>query len=548
MNYLDLAVQILPGADGRFDVRVASDEGEGKSDMALPFTLADLVGVVHGVHPDIPPLSNNVAAASSPPPPPAIAPPEMAASLGYKLFDALFQGETRDILNRTESRASNSDQTGVRIRLTMDLRDLGVCEAAALPWELMCRADGSPLAISSNTALVRAIDTPLPTTPRPLSGALRILALRSNPQGTPQLDLQQEVDAVEVSWAKLPGVEVDFVKPTQSAILDALAQENYHIIHYMGHGGFDPASVGGRLLLENDDGSLRRVEAETFAQWVADSPLRLVFLNACETGRTPGRSEIPPFAGVATALIRAGIPAVVGNQFSVTDSGAITFARTFYARIVECCPVDTAVALSRKAIYDETMPVQWATPVLYMRCRDGDLFPRASAAPTAPESLPGAMASTSAPVPAMPPQEPLRPMSDSSNRSISIGGAVSGSVIQTGNQNITTLTTTTLPPAESVDMNAVIQQLRAMIDRLQMEPKQQLVAKNALDEAEMEVKSPQPDKDNVGEALTRAVGTLSKANDVAAQLAKLAPVVVLAAAWVGVNIAPKLLALVGMTL
>ena len=74
-------------------------------------------------------------------------------------------------------------------------------------------------------------------------------------------------------------------------------------------------------------------------------------------------------------------------------------------------------------------------------------------------------------------------MSDSSNRSVSIGGAVSGSVIQTGNQNVATLTTTTLPPAESVDMNAVIQQLRAMIDQLQMEPKQQLVAKNALDEA-----------------------------------------------------------------
>jgi len=399
MNYLDLAVQILPGVDGRFDVRVASDEGEGKSHMTLPFTLADLVGVVYGVHPYIPSPPDNAVAAGNPPPPPTIAPPEMAISLGFKLFDALFQGEARDILNRTESRARSSDQTGVRVRLTMDLRDLGVCEAAALPWELMCRADGSPLAISSNTALVRAVDTPLPTTPRPLSGALRVLGLRSNPPGTPQLDLQQEVDAVEVSWAKLPGIEVDFVKPTQSAILDALAAKEYHVIHYMGHGGFDPASIGGRLLLENDDGSLRRVEAETFAQWVADSPLRLVFLNACETGRTPGRAEIPPFAGVAAALIRAGVPAVVGNQFSVSDNGAITFAKTFYARIVQGCPVDAAAALARKAIYDETMPVQWATPVLYMRSHDGDLFPRVSAAPAAPEPGPSAKAPISAPPP-----------------------------------------------------------------------------------------------------------------------------------------------------
>jgi hypothetical protein len=547
MNYLDLAVQILPGVDGRFDVRVASDEGEGKSHMTLPFTLADLVGVVYGVHPYIPSPPDNAVAAGNPPPQPTIAPPEMAISLGFKLFDALFQGEARDILNRTESRASSSDQTGVRVRLTMDLRDLGVCEAAALPWELMCRADGSPLAISSNTALVRAIDTPLPTTPRPLSGALRILGLRSNPPGTPQLNLQQEVDAVGVSWAKLPGMEVDFVKPTQSAILDALAAKEYHVIHYMGHGGFDPASIGGRLMLENDDGSLRRVEAETFAQWVADSPLRLVFLNACETGRTPGRAEIPPFAGVAAALIRAGVPAVVGNQFSVSDNGAITFAKTFYARIIQGCPVDAAAALARKAIYDETMPVQWATPVLYMRSHDGDLFPRVSAAPAAPEPGPSAKAPISAPPPTLPPSEPVRPMSDSSNRSISIGGAVSGSVVQTGDHNITTLTTTTLPPPESVDMNAVVQQLRAMIGQLQLEPKQQLIAKNALDEAELEVKSPQPDKDSLGESLTRAVGVLSKANDVAAQLSKLAPIVVQAAAWLGPH-AATLLSLVGLTL
>jgi len=96
-------------------------------------------------------------------------------------------------------------------------------------------------------------------------------------------------------------------------------------------------------------------------------------------------------------------------------------------------------------------------------------------------------------------------------------------------------------------MNAVVQQLRAMIGQLQLEPKQQLIAKNALDEAELEVKSPQPDKASLGESLTRAVGVLSKANDVAAQLSKLAPVVVQAAAWLGPH-AATLLSLVGLTL
>ena len=536
MNYLDLAVQVSPAGDGRLDVRVASDEGEGKSQMVLPFGLQDLVGVVHGVNPYVPP---GQPAPPTPPAPPPPAPPEAAIRLGRQLFDALFQGEGRDILSRTESRARNEGDGGVRVRLTMDLRDLGVCEAAALPWEMMCREDGSPLAISTGTALVRAIDTPRPAAPRPLVGPLRILALKSNPQGTVQLDLQKEVDAVSASWAELPGVEVDFVAPTQAAILDALARAEHHVIHYMGHGGFDPASTGGRLLLENDDGSLRRVEAETFAQWVADSPLRLVFLNACETGRTPGRAEVPPFAGVAAALIRAGVPAVIGNQFSVSDNGAITFAKTFYARIVQGHPVDEAATLARKAIYDDSMPLQWATPVLYMRCHDGDLFPRAAAA--------DAPAAAAAPTPPGP--EPVRAMSGAGNRSISIGGSVSGSVVQTGDHNVTTLTTTSLPPPESVDMAEVMRELRALAAQMQMpDPRQGRRVSNALDEVEDEVSSPTPNKADAADALGRAVTVMKEAGDFAGQVAVLAPLVLKAGAWLGANLAGPLLGLVGLAI
>jgi hypothetical protein len=527
MNYLELAVQILPGADGRFDVRVASDEGEGNSQMALPFTLNDLVGVVYGVTPS---------------PQPVAAPPQTAIDLGSKLFEALFQGEGRDVLSSTESRAQSCDDTGVRIRLTMDLAAPRVCEAAALPWELMCRSDGMPLATSPKTVLVRAVDTPMPTTPRPLSGALRVMVIQSNPLGTAQLDLQAEIDAIKASWAKLPGIEVEYVKPTGSEIQGALAAQDYHVIHYLGHGGFDPESIGAVLFLENDDGTRRQVDAKMFAAWLKGSPLRLVFLNACHSGQTLDHAQVPPFAGIATALIREGVPAVVGNQFAVSDTGAIAFAKTFYERIVQGCAVDTAAALARLAIYDDIkMPVEWAIPVLYMRSRDGDLFPRASDSVVTPQ--PAATAQPATP----PTPEPVRPMSDSSNRSISIGGAVSGSVVQTGDHNVTTLTTTTLPPPESVDMNAVMQQLRAIMEQMQLDPTQHLIAKGALDTAEQLVKQPQPNKAAIGnfltsavdvlskanDAATQTVGMLSKANDATDQISKLKDAVVKAASWLG---------------
>ncbi|MBL4788792.1 MAG: PASTA domain-containing protein, partial [Kordiimonadaceae bacterium] len=82
-----------------------------------------------------------------------------------------------------------------------------------------------------------------------------------------------------------------------------------------------------------------------------------------------------PFAGVATAMIMAGIPAVVAMQFPITDKAAVSFAGTFYPRIVSGYPVDAAVAEGRKAIkLADPSTMEWATPVLFMRSPDGVLF------------------------------------------------------------------------------------------------------------------------------------------------------------------------------
>src|SRR6185503_16705930 len=78
-------------------------------------------------------------------------------------------------------------------------------------------------------------------------------------------------------------------------------------------------------------------------------------------------------AGVATNLVRLGIPAVVAMQFEISDEAAITFSSEFYAALVDGLPVDAAVAEARKAMY-ATSDVEWATPVLYMRSSNGVLF------------------------------------------------------------------------------------------------------------------------------------------------------------------------------
>ncbi len=383
-NYLDVTIVITPAGDGLYNVRADSTEGQASATLKLPFGLADLRDAVFGVAETVRGIGT-VTADGNP------APRRSAADYGADLFTALFQGEVGNRLVAAMSRANYLPDTGVRIRLSMDLRAPGMAEVASLPWELMCRPGERAFAVSNKTALVRGLDTAQPITPLPFVAPLRILVLMSNPAGTDALKLDEELARIKTSWAKLPGVMVDYVRPVRQRILDQLSLHDYHVLHYMGHGDFE-ADNGGVLLMETEAGAPDPITADELAMMLDNEPLRLVFLNACKTGTTGMTAH--PYAGVATALIRERIPAVVAMQFPISDSAAITFAETFYKRIASGEPVDVAVCEGRKAIYSAARP-EWATPVLYMRSADGNLF----AAATAPAA---AAAPVAAPVPAAP--------------------------------------------------------------------------------------------------------------------------------------------------
>ena len=110
-----------------------------------------------------------------------------------------------------------------------------------------------------------------------------------------------------------------------------LRQGQYHIFHFVGHGGFDKQAEDGILILEDQEERGRRVSAQFLGTLLHDHrPLRLAILNACEGGRA---SRVDPFAGTAQSLVQQGIPAVIAMQFEVTDDAAICFTREFYAAI-----------------------------------------------------------------------------------------------------------------------------------------------------------------------------------------------------------------------
>jgi len=135
----------------------------------------------------------------------------------------------------------------------------------------------------------------------------------------------------------------------------------------------------------------------------------------------------------------------------------------------------------------------------------------------------------------------------SSNNSVHIGGSVSGGAIVTGNQNTVSVQVqqATLPEPETVDIKAELVALKAALSQLASEDQRKI--NNALEDAEIELEKPEPDKDEVGQALTRALNYAEKANGFAEVIDNLRPHVEAAAGWLGKH-GYKLLPLVGLAL
>jgi CHAT domain-containing protein len=202
----------------------------------------------------------------------------------------------------------------------------------------------------------------------------------SKPSDYPLLNVEHEKSKIRDALKDLAGagrIQLEFLESANLAALgDSLRKQNGHIFHYIGHLGFDFGSKESVLILEDDNGHSKPVGVHPVGTVLHDCrSLRLAVFNASE-GRT---SQV--LAGLASRVVRQGLPAVVGMQLEMTDKPAIVFLREFYESIARGLPVDAALADARKATYFAADGIEWGTPVLYMHSRDGVLFTMAAAPP-----------------------------------------------------------------------------------------------------------------------------------------------------------------------
>jgi hypothetical protein len=374
MEYLDFVVQLDVGRQpGTYVARVIhSPAGEGEETFQVPLDFSELARLAEGVAREVnrsreirPRHAENAEAG--------------LLKAGDLLFREIFSESIRSRLADSLGQLRNREGWGLRLKIQMGLADPEVARLHALPWEYLYDAESRAfLALGRNLSLVRYVHASVPGDRPPLPPPLQILAVVSEPAGVPSLDLARECEGLRRAWQESTAAEVSILRgATLDRIREQLLTRRFHVLHFMGHGGFDPASGEGTLLLEDESGRPAPVTGSCLADQLRDcTSLRLVFLNACHTAR----ASVPgPFAGVSTALLQAGVPAVVAMQFPITDTAALAFGETVYRRLAAGDSVDAAVAEGRLAIRRrQPKSPEWGTPVLFLRSAKGQLIRAAS--------------------------------------------------------------------------------------------------------------------------------------------------------------------------
>lgn len=360
MQYLDFVVSIERDGVGAYRKRVLeSPAGQGSDPFEPPFQLDDLPALLDKLGPDV--RSGRVS-----------------RETGGALHRALFSGQVGTLYSESRGRAEGTGH-GLRIKIRFNPGASGMSWVPVLPWELIFRPDTEEfLGSDLMSPIVRYLEVPRTSELPAFQAPLRILVALASPQGTQALNLDEERRRLEKALGGRPGeIDLDFLEHTTlDGLRTQLRSRSFHVLHFMGHGGWNPQTGEGSLLLETPGGSRDLVSGSLLADSIKGTSMPvLVVLNSCGTARSSMVEGASPFGGVAAALVRKGVPAVVAMQFTVTDKAAIPFASELYARIAAGDPVDSAVTEGRLAIRGALRDsMEWATPVLFMRCPDGRLF------------------------------------------------------------------------------------------------------------------------------------------------------------------------------
>lgn len=322
------------------------------------------------------------------------------AEVGQALYGVLFpEGEVRDSLAEAlvVSRAE-------RRPLTMQLHlDAASPALAHYPWELV--HDGQSFLVADGAiALARYVDSAPALTPARVEMPLRILVVSPRPVNLASPTQRSAALAALEPLRQRGLVHVDVLTPpTYAALRQVLSSAGYEILHFDGPSGYgllDGQDPQAYLVFEDEQAGAFPVAGATLHNALFLSQLRLAVLTPpfVETARPRYLPALTSLAGLAPALVKAGVPAVVAMQYPLSDEQNGRFAAQLYRSLAERAPLGTAVAHAR----GQLLPPEGArfVPAVYLQDAQstGELFvgPAAKAAPRELAHVPTSPGRTSA--------------------------------------------------------------------------------------------------------------------------------------------------------
>ncbi|WP_416959602.1 CHAT domain-containing protein [Streptomyces sp. Agncl-13] len=260
------------------------------------------------------------------------------------------------------------------------------------PYELLAAPEGEFLAAEKSKlfAVARRLGQPSPAQALD-EYRLGVAFMASAPRGQHELDFEAEEMAIlnAVGETSLDLVVEDSGNPEHLGLrLSELG--GMPVVHLSCHGlhNWRPepdAPATPVLLMEDDLGDGRPTSADALVGLLTPRPL-LAFVSACltatgadVTGHVPGGANhrggpaaepgVSVAHSMATGLVTAGIPAVIGWEGSVSDQAATRFAERLYRQLSRRVEVAEAVADARRhllACSDDRQRAEWHLARLWL--------------------------------------------------------------------------------------------------------------------------------------------------------------------------------------
>ncbi len=321
---------------------------------------------------------------------------------GDYLWEVLFSDPIYNAYVAASAVASTATAERLRLRLWIDTEAPSL---HAIIWERLLNrelAPPQPMAISAKRPFSRYIGISQ-SIPDPIQlGPIRMLFVVSNPTDRDDLDaldINSELSHLLDSLKEQPGLRITILgegnaltpelitrlqasgheilmdHPSLENIMRTLSDgDHYHILHILAHGRYNRLNSESDLYLKDNNGltkSVRDSDITLRLGALANLP-HLVFLAACESARRDAGDQ-NAFVGLASKLVACGVPAVVAMQDMLPIDASQKLTGDFYTYLMLHGVVDRALAQSRLLLFDPNAKT-WATPVLYMRLKDGLLF------------------------------------------------------------------------------------------------------------------------------------------------------------------------------